>query len=328
MCKGTLPIGIDVGKDKLWAAAADQKPRCFEHTAQGIGELYAWARQANPPDILHFCMEATGVYSQSLAVRLLQYPQARVSIINPGQIAAFAKAQLRRTKTDKVDALTILAFAQSQNPAPWKPESLVLQQLQALVAQADALRSSISQWANRDHTQSFVPNLPVPVRRSTTAIQRSLTRQLTKIEKAIEDLCAVDPHLKNQVDLLCTIPGIARHSATRILAYGKSPLTEYSVRSLVAHAGLAPRHHQSGTSVYRKSHIAKQGNKQLRHALYMPTLVGIVHNPIIKAHYQHLLENDKPKMVALVACMKKLLLISRAILITNKPFNPDLITLT
>jgi len=328
MCKGTLPIGVDVGQDKLWAAMTAQKPRCFDHTPQGIKELRAWARQQDPQNILHFCMEATGVYSQSLATSLLQFPHTQVSIINPVQIAAFAKAQLRRTKTDKIDALVILAFAQSQEPPPWKPEPPALQQLYALVSQADAIRATIGQWTNREHTQSFVPSLPVAVRRSTAALKRSLERQLAKVEKAIEDLCAADPLLQNQVDLLCTIPGVAHHSATRILAYGKSPLTEYSAKSLAAHAGLAPRHHQSGTSVYRRSHIAKQGNKQLRHALYMPTLVGIVHNPIIKAHYQHLLKNEKPKMVALIACMKKLLIISRAILITSKPFNPNLTTLT
>jgi transposase len=328
MCKQTLKIGVDVGKDKLWAVFSGQKPRSFEHTPKGIVELYAWARQDNTTDILHFCMEATGVYSQSLAANLLQYTRTQVSIVNPAQIAAFAKAQLRRTKTDKIDSLVILAFAQSQNPAPWKPETLALQQLHTLVTQADALRTAASQWANRKHTQRFIPNLPHAVHQSTTAMLRSMERQLAKIEKAIAELCANDPPLQNQVDLLCTIPGVAQRSATRILAYGKSALTNYSSRSLIAHAGLAPRHHQSGTSVHRKSYIAKQGNKHLRHSLYMPALVGIVHNPIIKNYYQRLLENDKPKMLALVACMKKLLLISRAILITQKPFNPQLIHLT
>lgn len=321
-------VGVDVGQEKLWAVIADLKPRCFDHTPKGIGQLCAWVRQESPQGMMHFCMEATGVYSQSLAVHLLQYPDTQVSIVNPAQIAAFAKAQLRRTKTDQIDAQVILAFAHSQNPAPWKPEPVALQQLHALVVQADALRSTARQWANREHTQGFVPNLPPAVRKSTLALQRSLARQLAKVEMAIAELCANDPLLQNQVDLLCTIPGVAQHSATRILAYGKSALGDYSARSLVAHAGLAPRHHQSGTSVHRKSYIAKQGNKHLRHALYMPALVGIVHNPIIKQHYRRLLENDKPKMVALVACMKKLLLISRAILITQKPFNPQLIHLT
>lgn len=328
MRKGTLQVGVDVGQDQLWAVLPGQKPRCFDHTPSGIRELLSWVRPNSPQDIMHFCMEATGVYSQSLAIGLLQYPNTQVSIINPARIAAFAKAQMRRTKTDKIDALVILAFAQSQKPEPWKPEPLALQKLYALVSQADALRTTIREWANREHTQGFAPNLPDAVRKTTTALIRSLERQLAKVENAIKELCNHDPLLKNQIDLLCTIPGIAQHSATRILAYGKSALTEYSARALVAHAGLAPRQHQSGTSVHRKSHIAKQGNKLLRHALYMPSLVASVHNPIIKNFYHRLLKNDKSKMATLIACMKKLLLISRAILISQKPFNPLLINLT
>jgi len=328
MRKRTLQIGVDVGQEKVWATSSKQKPRPFDHTETGVKELYNWARKGNPDTILHFCMEATGVYSQSLAVRLLKYPATQVSIINPAQIAAFAKAQLRRTKTDKIDAQVILAFAHSQSPKPWTPEPLAWQQLYALVAQADALRANQRQWANREHTQGYTPNLPKTVCTITTATLRFLDEQLTIVEKAIAELCENDPLLKSHRDLLCTIPGVGKLSAVRFLAYGKSNLTDYSARALVAHAGLAPRHRQSGTSVQGKSYIAKQGNKHLRHALYMPTLVAITHNPIIRHHYQRLLNNDKPKMVALVACMKKLLLISRAILITKKPFDPTIIPLT
>ena len=107
-----------------------------------------------------------------------------------------------------------------------------------------------------------------------------------------------------------------------MLAYGKTALTNYSARALVAHVGIAPRHRQSGISVWGKSHLAKEGDKRLRCILYMSTLVGIVPNPILKKFYQRLLAKGKPKKVALIACMRKLLLIVRAILIKQVPFNP------
>ena len=141
-------------------------------------------------------------------------------------------------------------------------------------------------------------------------------------------MCKEDCQLSKQIELLCSIPGIAEHSASRFLAYGKSALTERSQKELTAHAGLAPSHKQSGVSVRGKSTISKSGNKKLRTTLFMPALVAIVHNPIIKKHYQNLLEKGKPKKLAVTACMRKMLIMSQAILIKEKPYNPNILVLT
>lgn len=322
MSKGILYAGVDVGQEELWVAIEGHQPRAFPHTRSGIKRMWDWVHNVESEAILHFCMEATGVYSLQLATRLFSYPDTRISIVNPAQISFFAKAQLRRSKTDRIDALVILAFAQSQHPESWRPEPEALQKLSNLVNQAEALRATLRQWENRAHNQSYVPNLPKLVRKTTSALQRAIRKQLIELEGAVKGLCEDDPVLRSQVQLLCTIPGVAKQSAVRLLAYGKTALTDHSARALVAHAGLAPRHRQSGTSILGKSHLAKEGDKRFRCVLYMPTLVGITHNPILKNFYQRLLARGKPKMVALVACMKKLLLIVRAILITQSPFNP------
>ena len=155
-----------------------------------------------------------------------------------------------------------------------------------------------------------------------------LRRQLEKVQQEIHRLCQADEDLKRDVGLLCTIPGVAELTATRLLAYGKSALTERSPKELTAHAGLAPRHRQSGTSLNGKSRLCKQGDARLRFLLYMPTIVAVTFNPIIRYHYLRHLANHKPKMVAIMACMKKLLLMAQAILISQKPFNPNLKPLT
>ena len=154
-----------------------------------------------------------------------------------------------------------------------------------------------------------------------------LKRQATG-EKAMNTLCQQDPQISVHMQLLCSISGVGIISATHVLAYGHSWLTDRTTRQLTAHAGLAPAQKQSGTSIHGKSHIAKQGNSQLRKALYMPTLVAVYYNPVLKAKYQSLLAKGKPKKVALVACMRKLLIIMHAILTTQKPFNPNLNPLT
>lgn len=323
MNKPVLYVGIDIGCHELWAAIKGFKPRKFEHSTKGIRSLYTWARRKDNEASLFFCMEATGVYSTSVASRLIVENKAIVSIVNPMQIAAFAKVLIRRCKTDSVDAQLICAFAESMKPRVWSPDPEPVRKLYELVSQADAIRASLGQWQNRHHAQKFVPDLPDEVKKTQRSIERSLTTQLKKIETAIANLCASDSHLAQQVALLCTIPGVANKSAAKLLAYGREWLTNQNPKALTAHAGLAPHHRLSGTSVRGKSRIDKHGDHRLRKTLYMPALVGIVHNPRLKTFYQHLLKQGKPKMVALIACMRKLLMIIRAVLIKKQPFNPQ-----
>jgi len=328
MCKKTFYVGIDVGQEELWVAMEGKKARSFPHTLSGIKQMHGWVSRTNKDGLFHFCMEATGVYSQSLAACLLELPQTQVSIVNPAQIAYYAKAQLRRTKTDRVDSGVILSFAKSQNPPLWKPPSEALQRLYQLVVQADALKAELGSWRNRAHTHGYTPHLPEIVVQSTKSIRRFLERELDKLEREIGRLCQEKAELSAQMELLISIPGIAHLTASRLLAYGGSYLGSLSARAMVAYAGLAPRERQSGTSVHGKSRLGKQGNARLRHTLYMPTLCALNHNPLIRAFYQRLLAHGKLKMVAVAACMKKLLLIAKAVLVTQKPFNPGKLHLT
>jgi transposase len=324
MSKSTFYVGIDVGQTELWAAVEGQKPRSFSNTPTEVKKLWNWAKKLSGDAVAHFCMEATGVYGYSLAAVLHSYndPDTQVSIVNPAQIAAFAKAQLRRAKTDKVDAQVILNFAQSQKPAAFIPDPKEFRQLYHLVAQTDTIRGQLQEWNNRAHTHQYTHDLPKMVNRSSSNVQKTLLKELDKLEKAIKKLCAENPDLDNMVKLLCSIPGFGHLSAVRLIAYGKKRLTELSQKELTAHAGLAPSPKQSGTSLNAKAHLSKQGNTKMRNSLYMPALVAARHNPIIKELYDRLLGKGKPSKVALTACMKKMLLIARAILISEIPFNP------
>lgn len=328
MSNNTFYVGIDVGQEELVVCLDGFKPRSFRHNTKGIRMMVEWSRKLSCGAELHFCLEATGVYGYSLATSLANRFGVRVSILNPAQIASFARAQLRRAKTDNIDARVILAFAQSQHPPCWKPESRTQRQLHHLVTQADRLRRMLRQLSNRDHSFKYVPDLPEEIKKSQRSLHRSIERQLANIEKAIEKLRAEDKKLKEQVDLLCSIPGIAAHSAVRILAYSRNVIEERDRKALTAHAGLAPSQKQSGISIRGKNRIAKQGDRRLRNALYMPALVAAYHNPVLKVFYRRLVNNGKPKLLAIVAVMKKLLLMIQAILKRKIPFNPDYLPLT
>ena len=328
MSKRVVTVGIDVGAEELWVAVQGRKPRSFKHDRTGIGSLHRWVSRQAKEAVIHYCLEATGVYGVHVASRLVSLAGIRVSIINPAVIAAFGRARSKRSKTDQIDAELIRCYGEQNRPALWHPESPALRELALLVAQADALRDMILQWDNRGHTHKFVIDRPAELVRAQRAVHRSLQRQLDQIERMVDNLCATDSELAQQVALLETIPGIARRTATRLLAYGGSRWLRYSARAMTAQAGLAPRHHRSGSSVDRKQRIDKQGDRRLRKALYMPALVASIHNPTLKKHYQRLCKQGKLKKVALVACMRKLLVIAQAVLVTRKPFNPTINTLT
>jgi len=324
MSKSEFCVGIDVGKDELYVSVAQKKVKCFSNNRSGIRSLIKWAQKNADASPVRYCMEATGVYSLFCAYTLRSCDEsALISVVNPAQISSYGKAQLRRCKTDKIDADLIRSFADTQELNDWRPVSPVVLRLSQLVTQSDALRADLRRWKNRSHAQSFQPELDASVRKSQRKVERTLESQIVTLETAIKELWQNDEALQAQVKLLCSIPGIAELSAVRMLAYGKSTLTEYDRKELTAHAGLAPHHYQSGSSVRGRSRIAKQGDKRLRTALYMPALVGITHNPVLKKIYKRLLEAGKPKMVALVACMRKLLLMIQAIIKKQQPFNPN-----
>jgi transposase len=328
MDKSHFCVGIDVGKDELVVAVDQGRPRVFGTSTAEIKRLGLWVLKQAGERQVHIGMEATGVYSRGVAATLSRYGQFTVSVINPAQIKAFGRAMLTRTKTDQVDAGVIREFVRSQSPSAWTPPQPVREQLSVLVAQADAIQQEIQQWKNRQHAQQHNDNTPKTLTKSTANIIRSLERERQRLDDAINRLCETDTTLTEDMGLLTTISGVAVRSAAQILAYGGDSLISRSRRQLDAHAGLVPAQRQSGTSVRGKSHLAKQGNARLRRALYMPTLVAVQCNPVLKRFYQRLLEKGKAKKVALTACMRKLLNIIRAMLIKRTKFNPNYEPLT
>ena len=328
MNKARFCVGIDVGKDELVVAGEGGAMKTFGTAVGEVRRLARWVIKQAKGQAVHIGMEATGVYSHGVAAGLSRYDQFVVSVINPAQIKAFGRAMLVRTKTDRVDAKVIREFVRSQSPEAWTPPSPVRQQLYLLVTQVDALGLEIRQWKNRQHAQAHDVDVPETVTNSTKAIIDSLTSEQKRLHKAIDNLCASESELAQDIALLSTICGVKARSASQILAYGGDSLTTRTRRQLDAHAGLVPAERQSGTSVRGKSHLAKQGNARLRHALYMPTLVAVHNNPLFKRFYERLLSKGKAKKLALAACMRKLLNIIRAMLIKRTAFDPDYQPLT
>ena len=160
MSKSIVYVGVDVGASEVWVSVEGKKARSFRHCVTGVRSLHRWVMRHAGAAHVHICIEATGVYSQHLAYRLVAEGDVVVSLVNPACIQAYARAQSRRSKTDSIDADVIRQYAETQHPSVWQPATASLRQLYALVRQADALKSNQQQWRNRRHAQGFMIDVP------------------------------------------------------------------------------------------------------------------------------------------------------------------------
>lgn len=324
-----FPVAIDVAMDELCVAVASRRTRTFPHSDQGIADLYRWALAQAGEATCWFVMESTGGYSNSLAFKLHVHHGAAVSIVNPRRIRDHARAVGFRTKTDRQDALVIHDYAARRQLHRWQPAPLALKQLGQLTAQLDRLQRQLRMVCNWQHAQQWEPQPHPAVARCNRDLAACLEQQRRQLEQEIEALLDTDTELKRQVELLKTIPSIGDKSARLLLALTRGQLAQRSPKQLTAFAGLAPAEHQSGNSVHKPSRIDKQGCARLRAVLYMCCVSGVVFNPSLRAYYQRLKHREgnvlKGKQV-MVAVMRKLLLIARAVLASGQAYDPSIAT--
>lgn len=313
----TAFLGIDIAKKSCEASLLMQGKlyhRSFGNHPEGFVELINWLgkHKAKP---VHACMEATGRYWEELAEYLFTQGHI-VSVVNPARIHDYARSKLVRNKTDKLDAELIADFCATQEPEPWAPPPPAVRELQALVRHLEALQQIRTQESNR--LQSGVPS--EPVKQSLQSHLTFLDQQIAAIEHQINQHIDQNPDLQRQKELLTSIPGIGLKTAAKLLSENIQTFT--STRAAVAYAGLNPQLKESGTSVHRRPHLSKIGNARLRKALYLPAVVAMKYNPIIRSHCSRLASRGKVKMVQVGAAMRKLLCLAVGVLKSGRPFDP------
>jgi len=321
-------VGIDVSKDELVIAVGDNQVISFKNTACGVSRLVDRINSVCGDLEPWFVMESSGAYSTRPATQLVGNHDVQVSIVNPGRVKAHGKASGIRSKTDAEDAKLIHSYAIKHQDKlhPWQPTPDSFRKLKDLVDQAEFFHNQINRIRNRMHAQDFM-ECDRTIAKANNSVIRQIERQISKLEIQMDELVAGDEMLDTQIQLMRTIPGIAQNSARKILAMTRGMITERTPAALTAFAGLAPAQRQSGSSLNGHSYIDKQGCASLRKILYMCSLSGAEFNPALKPFYQRLItrkNNQLTKKQARVAVMRKLLLIIRAILVSGKPFNPDL----
>lgn len=315
-----FPLGIDISKAKFDVAllrdSGKLRHRVFPNTPQGYQQLSDWLSKHKVQSV-HACMEATGTYGEALAMYLYEAGH-RVSVVNPIVIKAFAKTEMTRTKTDKTDASLIARYCSQHRPPAWAPPPPEISELQSLLRRLEVLLDMSQQETNRLSAGINASS----VRKSVTDHIAYLDEQIAHTQSLIKDHINQNPSLRQQCDLLSSIPGIGELTAAKMLGEIIEIKQYSSARQVAAFAGLVPRHDQSGTSVRGKPRLCKMGSGRLRKAMYFPAIVAMRHNPIIKAMSEKLRERGKCPMVIIGAAMRKLIHIAFGVLKTGKPFDP------
>jgi transposase len=317
-----LPVlGLDIAKLKFNACLINQssklKHKVFANTTLGFEQLSEWLSRQGVQSV-HACLEATGTYSEPLALFLHEAGQT-VSVVNPAAIKAFAQSRLSRTKTDKVDAELIARFCQAQEPLAWSPPAAEVRALQALVRRLDAL---IEMRVAEENRLSSGITVEV-VRHSVEEHVAYLNEQLKRTEELIRKHIDSHPTLKRQRELLDSIPGIGETTAAVLLSE-ITDLKQYgSARQVAAYAGLVPRERQSGSSLKGRARLSKIGNARLRKALYFPAVTAIRCSPFFQGWTEGLRARGKCKLTVICAVMRKLIHLAYGVLKTGMPFDPE-----
>jgi transposase len=316
----TMVVGIDVSKAKLDVcllhATGQARYLQVPNTTSGHAVVYAWL-QRQTRLLVPVCLEATGVYGDAIRDYLYErhYP---VSVVNPTPVKSFARALMKRHKTDKSDALVLATYRLHSQPPLWQPRLLSRSDLHDLKRLADDLKADRTRVSNR--LEGARPGSPA--RRYLEEQLTYLDQQLAQVEADLHQQLDQDDDLHQQCRLLTSIIGIGQTSALQVLAELPDLTHFHSADELVAYAGLCPHQHQSGNQPNR-SWLSKQGNAHLRKALYFPALTAKQHNPHLRRFAARLTQAGKAKMVVVAAVMRKLLVLIYAILKSGHPYDPN-----
>ena len=311
-------LGIDISKKTFAVALLKEnkyKHKSFSNDEKGFEELKKWL-EAQGVSKVHACMEVTGIYGEKLAIYLYEEGH-EVSVENAAKISAFAKVQLSRNKTDKADAKLIAQYCQACKPQLFTPLPKEVRELKELVRHLIELKEAKIQQTNR---LEAVENKEVV--ESIESVVKVIGKEIERVEKLISKHIDGNPSLKEDKELLKTIPGIGETTAAFLIAEIPQIKNFESAKKLAAFAGLSPSQYTSGTSVRKKTRVCKIGSSRIRKALYFPAITAIKHNPLLAAFSKRLADKGKHSFAIICACMRKLLHLAFGVLKSRLAFDP------
>lgn len=312
-------LGIDVAKADL-IVARESAADCASYPNTSAGHTTLCAALAEAPVTL-VVVEATGGYERGVVAALgsAGFP---VAVVNPRQVRDFAKATGQLAKTDALDAHILATFGARVQPEPRPLPSEAQDELRDFLARQHQVQQML--LAERTRLQQALGRKArQPLRRKITRHIAFLERELAGLDHDLDDLLRASPLWRVQDDLLQSVPGIGRQTVRHLLGF-LPELGHVSAREIGKLAGLAPLNRDSGT-LRGQRHI-RGGRPRIRAVLYMATLSAIRYNAVVRTWYERLLAAHKAKKVAIIACMRHLLVVLNAMLKTRTPWQASVST--
>ncbi|WP_413991524.1 IS110 family transposase [Labrys okinawensis] len=304
-------VGTDIGKDHLDVAVHPAGLiKRFANTQAGHRALLAWLSSWTVERVV---FEATGAYHRAFERALNQAGLPAVKL-NPRQARRFAEGIGRLAKTDRIDAMTLARYGQAVQPEPTLIVSPALEEMKQLAAARDALMKI------KVATQTRQQTAELPLIKRQLAKTLALTQaQINAIDEEIARRADKDPAFKRRAEILDSIPAVAPITAHAMLIH-MPELGTLSPPQAASLAGLAPVPRDSGSKNGKR--FIRGGRALLRRALYMPMVAAIRWNPDLAAKYQAMVAAGKPKKIAIVAIMRKLIILANALLRDNRIWTP------
>jgi transposase len=306
-------VGLDVAKDKVDACIRPALRRTESSTAEGRRKLVAWLRKHK---VRQAVMEASGGYERDWA-RALRDAGIEVRIVDPKRVRNFARSAGRLAKNDTIDAEMIAWFAETFGEAPSQAYDAAREQLAQIVNARQALLELHTKLQNRTEHAA-----PEPVQKMHARLLKKIALEVAKLEAAIADLVKATPHLAELAEIIESVPGLGEITSAGLIA-AMPELGQVSNKVAPALLGVAPYDDDSGKR--RGERQIKGGRRKVRNLFYMACLGAATrHNPVLKAFYRRLIARGKQPKVALVACMRKLIVILNTMIARKQRWNPEL----
>lgn len=324
-------VGVDLDKDKFEAAffiihnhmdTSVVATRKFENRNHGITHFIAWLKKHSHENIpVHVTMEATGVYYESLAYRLLEehFP---VHVVLPNKAKKFAESLDIKSKTDKLDAKALGKLGVERNLRNWQPVSKNLRKLRFMTREREFLINEKTRTSNALHALNYSYQAP----ENTIARYQSqiefFEKRIKEVEADIRILIQEDEVLEQKVHRITTTPGLNINTVAVLIAETNGFAAINNIKQLISYAGYDPRIQESGQW---KGHtkISKQGNSHIRRALYFPAITLKRHSQWHGKFFERLKNRKGKGMVAAVALQRKLLILAYVLWKNDDVFNPN-----
>jgi len=312
-------IGIDISKATL-DVYNGKKSYKFENNENGFNQIVSLSEEIKNTILI---FEPTGIYSYALS-EFCSKRKIQVVIVGPKESRDFARSLKVRSKTDKIDAKVLYKYQSHVEPKMVKIPMVNHQaiKIQEMLNAYESIQSSKQRFKNQIESTS---KLNKDLLRTLNRLIDNLDIEAQRLFNKIEVLLLKEEETKNSYDAISKIPSIGQKSALYLCAFFlKYPLA--NAKEITALLGLDPMIKDSGT--FRgKQRISKHGGQQIRNLLYLPTLCAIQHNSRIKKFYEGLTARAKTKKLAVIAAMRKLILIAFSIFKSKEEYQPLLATI-